>query len=98
MNNYKRLIKNGWEERVADYRRYLTSVIMPMGESVMPHDVAEVMLKSDCSGKFKNLMFNGFNNIYGKFLLMIDVYEGCGLGEIPEEDKELNLENVQNYF
>lgn len=95
---YQELTKPEYQQRMAEFRIYLTSKVMPMGESVMPHDVAEAMMKADNSGKFKNLLFNGFENIYGKFLMLIDVYEGCGLGEMPEDEKDLNLLNVQNYF
>lgn len=94
---YKELIKEGYEGRIQDFRFYLQNKCIDMGMSVMPHDVAEVMEKADQSGKYKYLLFNGFVNVYGKYLMLIDVYEGLGF-QFPEEEKELNLGNLQTYF
>ena len=64
---YQDLTKPEYQQRISDFRAFLTRKVMPMGESVMPHDIADIMIRSDRSGKFKNLLFNGFGNIYGNF-------------------------------
>ena len=95
---YIDFIKEGYEERFTDFRHYVSRKAIALGEDVMPNDVSDLMNKADNSGRFKHILFNGFVNCYGKMLLMIDIYEGLGGGDIPLEHKELTIENLQNYF
>ena len=97
MVTYRDLVKDGYEDRINDFRLFLQKKCIKMGMSVMPHDVVEVMNKADRAGIFKHLLFNGFNNPYGKYLMLIDVYEGIGF-EFPEDEKTLNIDNLQTYF
>ena len=97
MTAYTDLIKQGYEDRIHSLRVYLSKRCVKMGMSVMPHDVVDVMNKADRNGQFKHLLFNGFVNPYGKYLLLIDVYDGLGF-EMPEEQRELNIDNLQTYF
>ena len=95
--DYQKLIKKGYEKRIAKLSFYLRKKAIQKGMSLMPNDVSEIMEKTDNSGKFKHLLFNAFTNCYGKFLFMIDIYEGVGF-EMPKEQKECNITNLQNYF
>lgn len=95
--NYQELIKTGYENRIEELSFYLRKKAIQKGMSLMPNDVSEMMDKTDNSGKFKHLLFNGFINCYGKFLFMIDIYEGVGF-EMPNKEKECNIDNLQNYF
>lgn len=95
--DYQELTKEKYKERIEELSFYLRTRSIKMGESLMPHDVSELMDNADRSGKFKYLLFNGFINCYGKLLFMIDIYEGVGF-EMPIEEKECNIDNLQKYF
>jgi len=97
IKEYTDVIRAGYEKRVAEYRNFLNRKAVQFGDDLMPDDVADIMNKSYYSGKFKHLYANGFESIYGRLLLLIDVYEGCGFS-YPEELGGLTREHVQEYF
>ena len=98
MYDYEDLVKTGYEEKIENFRFYVSRKSIKLGDDVMPHDVSEIMTTADNSGKYKNLLFNGFTSAFGKMLLMIDIYEGLGDSDIPFEYKELTISNLKNYF
>jgi len=86
-----------YEKRINEFRNYIYFKALKRGDDLMPCDIAQMMMTAQNAGKYKNLLFNGFKNIYGKLLMLIDIYEGCGFF-MPEESKELNLNNIDYYF
>lgn len=95
---YIQLIKLNYEAKISEFREYVKRKCLDIGEDITPYDVANIMNKADNSGVFKNILFNGFTSPYGKFLLMIDIYEGLDDYLIDKELKALNINNLQEFF
>lgn len=87
--------KENLEIRLKDFRDYVYFKSMKLGEALMPCDVVDIILKANRSGKYKYIL----NKIYPlwQLQLLIDVYESCGF-LFPDEHRDINRENLQEYF
>jgi hypothetical protein len=82
-------------EKAELLRSYVYRKSLHFGEDLQPCDVAEIIIKANKSGKFKDTLYR--MPYIWRLELLIDVFEGCGFC-FPEEHKELTRENVQEFF
>ena len=85
------------ETRKNLYREHIYKKAISFGESLMPHDLADIINKADRGGKYKDFFYKGFENVCARYEFFIEIYESCGF-TFPEDTKDFTLCNYQIYF